>query len=462
MSFIPNSSPNAKSIPDTEGPPAPKPPILTIPFEVLSEIIPYLVAANTIADLFHLSLTCKDLHASVWEPASDIWRVIWNSLYDDLKLTDDITLTTSDASRAVVLNKCRYKHHLKRRLCVFRDVEVVAQALRDDIVIWESIAYGCTYGTNQPKPGQKQPEHEDIAKTMMDIIDIGTERVNRNMYWIRTLVASEVWAYSIHILYRLADEAWMLARCPTLGKPETLCKFFLVLAEVCAVDPYALESIYRDRYESFKYLRGSVFRREDGCSFGRLAVDQIPRLWYPWSICQIMYMVLFCGPSVMYYVDKEQEKARGSGDGSGKRRRIATSADWIPSWFNFGVNGHLITPVPLTIPPSIKTGQPQQQQQQQRLFTGLAGSWTGYYAYSDEESADLMALQRTTWPEFACRGIALDARMKLAIVDWTTDSCAASSSSSPTIARKILYQAANRDAQSLHLTSDLDVQAFKL
>lgn len=225
-------------------------------------------------------------------------------------------------------------------------------------------------------------------------------------------------------------------------------------------DPYALDAIYRDKYESFKYLRGSVFRREDGCSYGRLAVDQIPRLWYPWSICQIMYMVLFCGPNVMYYVDKEKEKAKGGGggDGSGKRRKIASNSDWVPSWFNFGLNEHLITPVPLTIPPSIKT----QQGQQQHLFTGLAGNWTGYYAYSDEESADLMALQRTTGPEFACRGIALDARMKLAIVDWTADSCAATSSSSPTIARKPLHQAANKDAQPLYLSSDLDAQAFKL
>ncbi|KAF9303356.1 hypothetical protein BGZ74_003929 [Mortierella antarctica] len=461
MSSIPNSSPKAKSRPDTEDSPPPKPPILIIPFEVLGEIVPYLVAANTISDLFHLSQTCKDLHASVWDPASDIWRVVWSSLYDDLKLTDATALTTSDVSSAIVWDKYQYKHHLRRRLHVFRDVGVVAQALRDDIVIWESIAYGYTHGTNQPKPGQKQPEHEDIAETVMDIIDIAAEHVSRNMYWIRTLVASEVWAFSIYLLYRLADEAWMLARCPTLGKPATLCRFYLVLAQVCATDPYALEAIYRDKYESFKYLRGSVFRREDGCSFGRLAVDQIPRLWYPWSICQIMYMVLFCGPSVMYYVDKEQEKARGGGggDGSGKKRKVATSADWVPSWFNFGVNGHLITPVPLTIPPSIKT---QQSQQQHRLFTGLAGSWTGYYAYSDEESADLMALQRTTGPEFGCRGIALDARMKLAIVDWTTDSCVATSSSSPTVSRKILHQAANRGAQPLYLRSDLDAQAFKL
>lgn len=211
-----------------------------------------------------------------------------------------------------------------------------------------------------------------------------------------------------------------------------------------------MDAIYRDKYESFRYLRGSVFRREDGCSYGRLAVEQIPRLWYPWSICQIMYMVLFCGPSVMCYVDKE--KAKG-GDTVAKKRKIASSTDWVPSWFNFGA-GH-ITPVPLMIPPSIK--------QQQRPFsgsaTGLAGSWTGYYAYSDEESADLMALRRPTAPEFACRGIALDARMKLVIVNWTTTS-SATTTSSPTVARKI--QEANGDEEPLYLTSDLDVQAFKL
>ncbi|KAG0038529.1 hypothetical protein BGZ82_011732 [Podila clonocystis] len=397
MSSIPNSSPKAKSGPDTEHPPPPKPPILTIPFEVLEEIVSYLVAANTISDLFHLSQTCKDLYASVWDPASDIWRVVWNSLYDDLKPADTAALATSNTSSAIVLNKYRYKHHLKRRLRVFRDVGVVAQALRDDIVPWESIAYGYIHGTNQPRPDQKQPEDEDIAETMTDIIDIAAEH-----------------------------------------------------------DPYALDAIYRDKYESFKYLRGSVFRREDGCSYGRLAVDQIPRLWYPWSICQIMYMVLFCGPSVMYYMNKEQE-AKGVGV-SGKKRKIASSADWVPSWFNFGLNGHLITPVPLTIPPSIKI---QQLHQQQHPFTGLVGNWTGYYAYSDEESADLMALQRTTGPEFACRGIALDARMKLVIVDWTTDSCVATSSSSPT-ALKTLHQLANRDVQPLYLRSDLDAQAFKL
>lgn len=308
------------------------------------------------------------------------------------------------------------------------------------------------------------------------------------MYWIRTLVPSEVWAFSIYLLYRLADEPWIRERCTTLGKPATLCKFYLVLAQVCAagacvcfllqmshgvrtkephfyflffwgffwvfwlnIDPYVLNAIYRDKYESFRYLRGSVFRREDACSYGRLAVEQIPRLWYPWSICQIMYMVLFCGPSVMYYMDKEEEAK--DGDAVTKKRKIASNTDWLPSWFNFGV-GH-ITPVPLTIPPSIK--------QQQRPFsgsaTGLAGSWTGYYAYSDEESADLMALQRTTGPEFACRGIALDARMKLVIVNWTTSS-SATATSSPTVVRKI--QEANGDEQPLYLTSDLDVQAFKL
>ncbi|KAF9379711.1 hypothetical protein CPC16_010641 [Podila verticillata] len=384
MSSQTNSSANKSG--DTQDPPS-NTPISNIPFEILGEIVQYLVAANTIVDLFHLSLTCKDLHASVWDHASDIWRVVWTSLYDELEPKDIALAIRADNS---ISNK--YQYHLRKRLCVFRDVEAVAQALRDDIVPWDTIAYGYTHGTNEPKPGQKLLQHEDIAETVMDMIGIAAEH-----------------------------------------------------------DPYALDAIYRDKYESFRYLRGSVFRREDGCSYGRLAVEQIPRLWYPWSICQIMYMVLFCGPSVMYYVDKEQE-AKG-GDTVAKKRKIASNTDWLPSWFNFGA-GH-ITPVPLTIPPSIK--------QQQRSFsgsaTGLAGSWTGYYAYSDEESADLMALQRTTAPEFACRGIALDARMKLVIVNWTTTS-SATTTSSPTVARKI--QAANGDEQPLYLTSDLDVQAFKL
>lgn len=148
------------------GDPPPKTPILNIPFEILGEIVQYLVAANTIADLFHLSLTCKDLHASVWDHASDIWRVVWTSLYDEL----EPKAICADSS---ISNK--YQHHLRKRLCVFRDVEAVAQALRDDIVPWDTIAYGYTHGTNKPTPGQKQLQHEDIAETVMDIIGIAAE-----------------------------------------------------------------------------------------------------------------------------------------------------------------------------------------------------------------------------------------------------------------------------------------------
>jgi len=154
---------------DAQDPPR-KTPILYIPFEILGEVVQYLVAANTIADLFHLSLTCKDLHASVWDSASDIWRVVWTSLYDEFEPKDIALATNANSS---ISNK--YQYHFRKRLCVFRDVEAVAQALRDDIVPWDTIAYAYTHGTNEPAPGQKQLQHEDIAQTVMDIIDIAAE-----------------------------------------------------------------------------------------------------------------------------------------------------------------------------------------------------------------------------------------------------------------------------------------------
>ncbi|KAG0333708.1 hypothetical protein BG004_000729 [Podila humilis] len=526
-----------------------------IPFEILCEIVPYLVASNTLADLFHLSQTCKDLHASLWLTSSDIWRVVWNCLYDELEQgqqqqnehktrvpkTTALTTITSEQgkepkgsksgrkkrerdnsiiskssnsninndnihnssdhagdNRAIIENKTnKYKAGLRHRLQVFRDLEGIGQALHADAVPWDTIAYGYTNGLMGLPENQKRYSSGEIASAVWNMICIAEEHV---------------WAYAVYLLYRYEDQEKSSVEeiCPMFGKPTTLCKFYHALAQISAVDPYVLEAIYRDRYESFRYLRGSVFRREDGCSFGRLAIEQIPRLWFPWSISQVVYTVLFCGPSILQYQDRlrlggigtslnlsseivninnnnnisnndtDTDNESNHTDNSATTTSSAysmtlagplvtsrrTGSDWAPSWFNFGTAAHLIRPLPLTVPHSTKNALPFSHP---LCSTRLAGHWTGYYAYSDEESSDLAALQRTTRPEYACRGIALDTRMKIVIVDWTVSSCAATLTS-PSVRRDQEKKKKKRDDddaadqgggdEPLYLSSALDVQAF--
>ncbi|KAF9420901.1 hypothetical protein BGZ94_008990 [Podila epigama] len=470
----------------------PSPTLATIhqlPVEILGEMAKYLVAADTISDLLHLGQTCKELYASIWHPSSDIWRIVWAGLYDELApvhttktettaMRTTTTTMTQDNDATTELNAFdsrrplyAYKDNLRKRFCLFRDLKCIGQALVEETLPWMTIAYEYPKGGNPSKnANQKIWTPEDIAPVLMDMLLVAAEHVTMNLYWIRKLVVSDVWAYSIYLLYRETANGSLTDLYPRFGTPETLCRFYHVMASVAAVDPYILDAVYKDRFESFKYIRGSVFRREDGCSYGRLAVGQIPRLWFPWSICQIFYTVLFCGPSIVQYVEQKQQQQQQQQQHQPRGlafRQTNVSSEWTPSWFNFGTGRNLITPLPLAAP---------LRNQGQLLYndssssakcnrTGLAGHWSGYYAYSDEDGADLVSLQRATRPEFACRGISLDARMTLILVDWTTESSVASSSplTMPIGSSRSRGSVGRAEGpRPLYLSSSLDVEAFKL
>ena len=57
--------------------------IVDLPIEILASIAQYLVLADNLQDLLHLSQSCRVLYRDLWSSSSDIWPYLWKGLYGD-------------------------------------------------------------------------------------------------------------------------------------------------------------------------------------------------------------------------------------------------------------------------------------------------------------------------------------------------------------------------------------------
>ncbi|KAF9194779.1 hypothetical protein BGZ50_005819 [Haplosporangium sp. Z 11] len=256
---------------------------------------------------------------------------------------------------------------------------------------------------------------------------------SKNLYWVHRSTTSSLWAYATYLWFNQPSTSLTPTR-RSYCEPEVLCGLHDIVAHIGANDPYILDALYRNKYESFRYIRGTLFQHEDRDIYQLLRSETLPLARFPWSMCQVFFLILFCGPTI---IDKDitaehAESAMISSNTSEGDTSMTDESEtqhaplrWVPSWFNWGISGTTVRPIPLD--PMInphKTGRYSMQ-----------GQWAGYYSYQVFVPADVevigltngmrlghMHLPRTMNEyEYAARGLCLDQCMAIRFVDWTTD-----------------------------------------
>ncbi|KAG0055871.1 hypothetical protein BGZ83_007160 [Gryganskiella cystojenkinii] len=426
-------------------------PILDLPIEVLACIAQYLVLADDFHDVLHLSLTCRTLYRDLWSPSSDIWPFVWSVLYGG-DSTPEQTLKVSeeeDETEGKIgshghdhgpgrVKSCCYRTAIQVRVEVLRDVRRSSQFLLDpDLGVYER-ALASDY------------MNVDILR----LLEIGTSYDQKSLYWIERATNSQFWALTVSLWFKIP-----LRPRSAFYSPDTLRRIFDIVARLAVKDPCVLQAFYHDQYGSFRRLRRALFCQEMPSPQWQSRVESAPHTWFPWSIVQVFFMVLFCGPTVCS-IETQTQKMRSnsiqdildefdSGILDNEDEHPGISAinfidPVVPSWFNMGHSADIITPIPLIPLPS----HGKQTRSGSRLADNivrhsdmLTGKWVGYYSYrefdpdevesdSDEENEnddddELMRATLNQPPrdlEHAVRGLRLDRRMEIELVSWTTGS----------------------------------------
>ncbi|KAG0253759.1 hypothetical protein BG011_006192 [Mortierella polycephala] len=417
--------------------------ILKLPVELLTAIVQYIAQADDLCDYFHLGLTCKSLYATLWARSTGMWRQVWITLYDDparplieggLEIEG---IEVDDASSSI------YMDAIKERLLALRKIRYLGKLLEEDAIPWNKRESYENYDRsslhsmppiNLPRRRRHMdPSVEDIRRMLLKLVRIGKDLSSKNLYWVHRSTTSNLWAYATYLWFNQPTTSLTPNRV-SYCEPEVLYGLYNIIAHIGTYDPYILEALYRNKYESFRYIRGTLFRDEDHDIYQLPCSETLPLAWFPWSMCQVFFLALFCGPNIidMDITDQHAEAATISfniseGDTSMTDESEAqhTSFRWTPSWFNWGTSDTAVRPIPLE--PMLyphKTGRYSMQ-----------GQWAGYYSYqvfvpADVEVIGLMNethLGRMHFPrtmseyEYAARGLCLDQCMAIRFVDWTTD-----------------------------------------
>ncbi|KAF9287852.1 hypothetical protein BGZ68_001201 [Mortierella alpina] len=415
---------------------------LRLPPELLSCIIQYLVQADDLQDYLSLSRTCKDMHATLCADSADMWKIVWKELYDD-------TPEPADQIDNDVLNSEVYKESIKSRMKTLQLSRGIATKLGQ---ITHPSKRDLYFGEYKKQPHRKTPKPvyalspEAYLNTIMALIDLAHGLGDKNVHWVQGASTSEFWAHAIHLWFsKAAVGGGPLRASHAYHGPATLCKLFDILAKIATNDPSILRGLYCNSYGSFSHLRRLLFNPPKDRFSRRLALEPQSRSWFPWSVCHVFFLTLFCGPEVTL--------------------EPSSPIPWppplaiIPSWFNQGIQPISIKPIPLIPPHRSRLGQlhrrAHQGHSQRNKSYAMGGRWTGYYAYQiflphinnavpmDEEddvvssdydseefeSDDLQPDDErrplrtgiTRGQEYAVRGLKVDRRMVIDFVDGTTD-----------------------------------------
>ncbi|GJJ73512.1 hypothetical protein EMPS_05870 [Entomortierella parvispora] len=381
--------------------------IVDLPIEVLASIAQYLVLADNLQDLLHLSRSCRVLYRDLWSSSSDIWPYLWKSLYGD---KEPSALEPTGGLPA----KDRYRLTIQSRHTTLLNLRSTSS----------SLCKSCP-----PVPG------EGMRNQILCLLDIGADYDYRNLHWISQATNSRFWAWVVFFCLQTP-----LRSASIFPSPDTLRRIFDILARLAVRDPSLLEAIYRDKYASFRHLRRAIFCQELPSPQWQIHADSASHTQFPWSMVQVFFMILFCGPTVCS-VDNQADMlkrialASSLSNANGLTASEASlghrARSLVPSWFNFGDSSEAVKPIPLTALP--KRFNPLDIPVSSNIFS-LTGRWTGYYAYrefdpmvesesEDENELDQLLNQRPPRNlEHSVRGLRLDRRMKVDLVCWTTES----------------------------------------
>ncbi|KAF9956383.1 hypothetical protein BGZ70_009915 [Mortierella alpina] len=347
------------------------PGLLRLPPELLSCVVQFLVRADDFQDYLSLSRTCKDLYATLWTDSADMWKIVWKTLYDD-------TPEVADQTENENLHSALYKESIKSRMRTLQLTRGIATKLgqttrpseQDDPDLYQG-----GYKKQQRKKTRKQAyalSPGAYLKTMTALVNLAHGLGDKNAHWIQIATTSEFWAHAIHLWFSKSTVGGgPLRACHEYHEPATLCKLFDILA------------------------------------------------------------------------------------------KVATTVPVIPSWFNQGIKAISIKPIPLIPPFRSRSGYLQQRVHQERSQRTkgyvMSGRWTGYYAYQifvphvnavlmddeddvvsdyDSDGDDSAAYESddleldeerplrsgiTRGQEYAVRGLKVDRRMIVDLVDGTMD-----------------------------------------
>ncbi|KAF9349790.1 hypothetical protein BGX26_011967 [Mortierella sp. AD094] len=437
------------------------PAIWSLPIELLAELAQYIVQADDLSDYLHFSQTCRCLYATLWVDTAEMWRYIFRALYDPAAFESANIVTQidgasiwnqSDESYNSCLDRSHYKLALKGRLQALRELRQIGNRLDEDVVPWRTLPGYGTHRGLEPNTVQcvsitacgqtlRIPTKIQVAHALWMLARIGAEHVDKNLLWIRAVTTPKLWAYATYLWFNQKRLQQHVVAEQPFYKLETISELYEILAKIAVIDTCVLSALYRNEYESFRYIRGVLLRHESRTIHSLLKLHRggiTSRLCFPWSMCHVFYMILFCGPSILAKVlisPPEMIPGQATADGH-ELGAILQRA--VPTWFNLGNSPDNIAPIPLTN--SKKTiGLTQQQQSKTGLGTSsmMAGEWTGYYAYSvlvshdhsdaetdsDDDELRTSGVERLTPDlEYAARGLRVDRKMTFRLVDWTNES----------------------------------------
>ncbi|KAF9566831.1 hypothetical protein EC968_003574 [Mortierella alpina] len=401
--------------------------LLRLPLELLSCVVQFLVQAGDFRDYLNLGQTCKDLHATLLADSADMWKIVWKELYDDIP-------EVADRTDNEALSSEMYKNTIKSRMETLQLTRGIAtrlgQSTRSSGQDNPRLVSYDEYERQQRRKSPKQvyaSSPQAYLDTMMALIDLAHGLGDKNTYWVQRATTSEFWAHAIHLWFSKATVGGGPLRASHVyHEPATLCKLFDVIAKLATTE-VALHST-------------------------------CPVPWPP-------------------------------------------PVPVIPSWFNQGIQPNSIKPIPLIPPYQSGLSDLQQRPHQGRSLRcknySMNGCWTGYYAYqtflphvntavpmddeddvvsdpnSDEEdsaayeSDDLQSVEErrpsrtgiTIGQEYAVRGLKVDRRMIVDLVDGTTDWL---DPYERLVGRAAASQDRNATAPSapLYLSSDIDAMVL--
>ncbi|KAF9109992.1 hypothetical protein BGX27_006906 [Mortierella sp. AM989] len=475
------------------------PALWNLPIELLAEIAQYVVLADDLSDYLHLGQTCRQLYAMLWFDTAEMWRRVYRTLYDPAGFESfNSTLQIEGGSNSS--DNYLYKSALKERLLALQELGDIGIELEADIVSWKSLpGYGTHIGlepntmqrTDAVANGQvaKVSTNTQIAHALCVLATIGIEHVGKNLYWVQMVATPKLWAYATYLWF---NRQQLQQPAPAMKeqlffKTETISTLYIVLSRVAIIDPSILGALYRNEYESFRYIRGALLRHETETIHSMLKLQSnsaSSQLYFPWSMIHVFYMVLFCGPSILakeVLISPPRKISPQTTFDGHELSAILERA--VPSWFNLGNSVDSITPIPMTNFP-----QTSSLMQQQKYKTGkgscalMAGEWTGYYAYSlftshnpsgtesdgdgdDDDDLTIGEVERLSPDlEYAARGLRVDKKMTIYLVDWITESLrndeeglnkkSSSASSCQEKENKPLYLNSGKDAEVVKIIDE--------
>ncbi|KAG0207067.1 hypothetical protein BGX28_001610 [Mortierella sp. GBA30] len=417
-----------------------------LPLELLANIVQYLTRADDLRDHLNLAQTCRNLYTRLWaDDSKDMWQIVWRELYDD-PVTTKCQEGNNQSSRSLRLANI-YKALIKERMEILRLTRVFAKQLmhgRPTHCQSSKIARDAGQYRGRCKGSDStttRVERELLVMSLegrMDLIkalvDIAKDLGDKNVFWVQSVSTPGFWSYAI--------EQWFVKSRPrslhhAYQEPRMLCRIFDILATIATTDPHILIGLYCNKFNSFHCLRGLLFRDEDP-SLHELFIETMQLSWFSYSLCQVFFMVLFCGPTIAL---RRNHTVPWREAGLPQHRLL-------PSWFNLGERAEVLKPIPL-IPPYHSGPKLVQEKKLRQLSCdsttryAITGPWSGYYAYqlfnrdvssdegmddnysSDDGLSDGEPSNRsgmTQGQEYAARGLKLDGRMSIQLVEWTTDS----------------------------------------